>query len=446
MKQSIRFFTQSLSGRFIRFTLKLFALLIVAGMTLAAASSQAAQLYISSTGSDSHPCTQSLPCLTLQRAVNVASNGDTIHIAAGTYAQSLTTISSKNLNILGAGASDTILLGQSGVGLPVIDIVGNSVVTISSVTVTEGGASAIVLEVGSLTLENCVVSNSFGFRANPGGGITNGGILTLRGATIRNNQSPDGGGGGIENSGGVTTIIQSTISGNSSPFVGGGGIHNLGGLVTLIQSTISGNSGINGGGILTSFGTLQILNSTISGNTASHNGGGIEADTNSNVELNNATIANNFANVGSSGGTGGGLNMSLIEGTNVPSSLVALRNTILTPNFSHLSIFPFIALNDCGAARLVSGGYNLLGFIGRCSLASPGTDRTNVNVLLGPLQNNGGPTETMLPQSSSPAIDAGNPAGCSDPFGNKLTVDQRGLPRPDADDVRCDIGAVEVQQ
>ena len=428
-----------------RRAVRLLAMVILVDMTLTT-SSQAAQLYISPTGSDSHPCTQSLPCLTLQHAVNVASSGDTINLATGTYSKNFTSIESKNLSILGAGASDTILLGlgQSN-SLPVIDIVGNSVVTISSITITEGGAGAIVLEGETLTLENCVVSNSSGFSVNAGGGITNFGTLTLRETTVTNNQSPDAGGGGIENFGGITTIIRSTISGNSSPRLGGGGIHVLQGLVTLSQSTISGNSGLNGGGILSNASTVQVLNSTISGNTASNSGGGIEADNNSIVELNNATIANNRADAGFSGGTGGGLNMSLTV-ANTPSSTVTLNNTILAFNVRDFSGFPFVAPNDCGIARLDSGGYNLLGFIGRCSLFSPGTDRTKLNPDLGPLQNNGGPTETMLPLTGSPVIDAGNPAGCTDPFGNKLTADQRGLPRPDADDTRCDIGAVEVQQ
>src|SRR4029434_3974851 len=67
---------------------------------------------------------------------------------------------------------------------------------------------------------------------------------------------------------------------------------------------------------------------------------------------------------------------------------------------------------------------------------------------LGPLQNNGGPTQTHALLSGSPAIDAGNPNGCRDQFGVLLTTDQRGLPRSTLDGnrdgtARCDIGAVE---
>jgi hypothetical protein len=67
--------------------------------------------------------------------------------------------------------------------------------------------------------------------------------------------------------------------------------------------------------------------------------------------------------------------------------------------------------------------------------------------LLGPLQNNGGPTQTQALLSGSPAIDAGNPSGCTDGNGHLLKTDQRGMPRHDPEDTRgCDIGAYESQR
>jgi hypothetical protein len=66
--------------------------------------------------------------------------------------------------------------------------------------------------------------------------------------------------------------------------------------------------------------------------------------------------------------------------------------------------------------------------------------------MLGPLQNNGGPTQTMALPSGSPAIDAGNPNGCTDNKGHLLKTDQRGMPRPDKEDSGgCDMGAYESQ-
>jgi hypothetical protein len=67
---------------------------------------------------------------------------------------------------------------------------------------------------------------------------------------------------------------------------------------------------------------------------------------------------------------------------------------------------------------------------------------------VGPLQNNGGPTQTHALLVGSPAIDGGNPSGCRDDLGALLTIDQRGFPRSvdgNNDNVaRCDIGAYEL--
>jgi hypothetical protein len=57
------------------------------------------------------------------------------------------------------------------------------------------------------------------------------------------------------------------------------------------------------------------------------------------------------------------------------------------------------------------------------------------NPQLGVLANNGGPTQTMLPQTGSPVIDA---IACT----AAPATDQRGISRPQG--TACDIGAVEV--
>jgi hypothetical protein len=80
-----------------------------------------------------------------------------------------------------------------------------------------------------------------------------------------------------------------------------------------------------------------------------------------------------------------------------------------------------------------------------CNFKSSG-DLNNTNPQLGSLQNNGGPTQTMALPSGSPAVDAGNPNGCTDQTGHLLKTDQRGKPRPDPEDTGgCDIGAYERQ-
>ena len=73
---------------------------------------------------------------------------------------------------------------------------------------------------------------------------------------------------------------------------------------------------------------------------------------------------------------------------------------------------------------------------------------TNVDPLLGPLANNGGPTSTHALLGGSPAIDAGNPSDVGGAF-SCFPFDQRGMPRPadgDGNEVPiCDMGAFELQ-
>lgn len=182
----------------------------------------------------------------IQAAVNAASSGDTIQVAAGTYSEHVSF--GNNLTITGAGAGSTIVDGSNS---GTVFTTPGGTVAISNLTVQHGSASA----------------------SQPGGGIFNAADLTLSNVAIINNS---GEGGGIFNESGATlTITNSTISGNSS--VGssagggfGGGIANDGS-ASLTNVTIANNSASNGGGGIVNGGTMTLINTTISGN----NGGGI---------------------------------------------------------------------------------------------------------------------------------------------------------------------------
>ena len=98
-----------------------------------------------------------------------------------------------------------------------------------------------------------------------------------------------------------------------------------------------------------------------------------------------------------------------------------------------------------GARPITSLGYNL-DDDGSCNLNATGDKSNDQNVKLGPLQNNGGLTQTHALLSGSDAIDAGDPTGCKDSDGNLLTTDQRGFIRPvngGSGSARCDMGAYE---
>jgi hypothetical protein len=210
------------------------------------------------------------------------------------------------------------------------------------------------------------------------------------------------------------------ISGNTTgPSIFRGGGVAAGGNVTLTGSTISGNTvpGGSGGGIGSSS-AVTATNSTISGNTAALDGGGIGAS--EDVTLVYATVVGNSAadsaNVGSEAGlVAFGSVVALRQGGG-PNCTIPGSTTSNGFNFSDDASCGFTGTGD------------------RQNAGDPG---------LGALVNNGGPTQTRLPQTGSLLIDAIPVASCQADGASGITTDQRGVERPQGPG--CDIGAVEVE-
>jgi hypothetical protein len=291
---------------------------------------------------------------------------------------------------------------------------------------TAGGSNAGGLfNGGTATLNNTSVTANY---ALFDGGIANGGTMVLNNVTVSANTSF--GGGAIDNQGGWLTLNNSTISGNNSA----GGIYNASTLV-LNNVTISANTNTyyGGGGITNvSPGTLTLNNSTISANSTTGSGGAIANS--GTTRLFHVTIAGNLADSDAVGGnrTGGGISNTL--GT------VELWNTLVVENF-HGSI-----ADDCAGDPLTSWDYNYIQTTAGCSIGGPATTH-NVyggDALLGPLQNNGGATETRALWVGSPALDQIPSAQCRDSYATAPQPDQRGVARPI--NGLCDIGAFEGAQ
>jgi hypothetical protein len=134
-----------------------------------------------------------------------------------------------------------------------------------------------------------------------GGGIYNAGTLTLNNCAISDNQTSGGAkGGGICSYEATLTLHGSTVSGNTTGDdwgASGGGMCVQQGSLTLNNSTVSGNTAGahgHGGGIYVEQGDLTLNNSTINGNVASFSGGGLwHAE--GLLETGNSIIANNTA-------------------------------------------------------------------------------------------------------------------------------------------------------
>jgi CSLREA domain-containing protein len=332
------------------------------------------------------------------------------------------------MTISGSGAAITIIDAKRIDR--VLDVVAGSV-TISGVTIRGGdpdwvpnrGFGGGIRNAGTLTLnDSTVTANALG--------IFNFGTLTVNNSSVSGNDGYNGA-GGIYNFFGALTLNNSTVSGNSGGG-GGVGIRSSPPLI-LNNSTVSGNIawGHGAGGILYECppggGTLTLNNSTVSGNRAASYGGGIliyGAVSGCTVTLNNGTVSGNSASYG------GGIMLD----PRYPSPMtVRLKNSIVANN-----------TGSSGANCLVpitSLGHNIAGDAS-CALAGVG-DRNNTDPLLGPLADNGGPTQTHAPLPGSPAIDAVPLADCTAASGAPFATDQRGVARPQ--DAACDIGSVEAK-
>ena len=300
------------------------------------------------------------------------SGADTIVLPAGST-QTLTAVNNdtdgpnglpsitSNLTIIGAGAGQTIIAAadsSSDDGFRLFHVAATGVLNLNGLTIT--GSSC----------------------ACDGGGIFNAGTLTLRDSTVSGNQTTGENGGGIFNAG-TLTLRDSTVSGNLAER-GGGGISSSGPL-TLSHSTVSDNaSGDGNGGGISSSGPLTLSHSTVSGNRTTE---------------------------GSGGGIAGPFGAGIAGDATLTHTIVAGNIAFEDSGFS----------DDCFSVMITSLGPNLVG-VGCASnglgdlTVDPATVFTTV---LGPLQHNGGRTQTHALLPGSPAIDAGGPM-CTDATGAPL--------------------------
>ncbi len=293
----------------------------------------------------------------------------------------------------------------------------------------EGGAIRSVSE--SLTLDSVAIyDNSVGYR---GGGVSATGTLNIFNSQIFNNITRVSEGGGIYASG--TTIIEDSSLTRNSSVGDGGGIWTTGN-TAIVNSTISGNHSRGLGGGVYGRANLTLKQSTISDNSAKVGGGVWAIGT---QKIRHSTITDNEATLGG--------------GFYSPSNRLTLSHSIVAENSDSqghpdfLSTLSLLTLNssiigdrgDLNIAEAPDGSPDANGnLIG-------GPDHGAIDPLLGPLEDNGGPTKTHALLPGSPAINAGD-LNAEVGVGGVPEFDQRGAGFDRIFSNRIDIGAYEVQQ
>lgn len=344
---------------------------------------------------------QSSPTLT-----NVTFSGNTARYTGGGMANNNSSPTLTNVTFSSNTAS--IITGYGG-GMWNYN---NSNAILENVTFSSNHANSygggMYNESSSPSLTNVTFS---GNTAAQGGGVYNYiSNPTLTNVTFSNNITPQEGGGMRIQSSSHPTLTNVTFSGNTAG-TAGGGLATYYSNATLTNVTFSNNtaSSFGGGGLLIEYCSPILTNVTFSGNKTEGSGGGIYNNY-GDPTLTNISIVNNTAS-----SSGGGI---------YSNSEFTVINSILWGNTPNQVVggTPSITYSD------IQGG----GFSGEGNI--------NADPLLGPLQDNGGFTQTHALLSGSPAIDAGNPDNCP-------SHDQRGYLRPidgNGDGIaHCDMGAYE---
>jgi CSLREA domain-containing protein len=428
-------------------------------------------------------------------AANNASGADVITFASGLSGQITLTDPDGDIELYdavsidGPGADVLAVSGNDATQIFYFNTGGNGTtyydITISGLTVRDGhsasgggalyGAQTELHIVDSVFTSNeaagraggaihgkqvdLVVSNSV-FTDNTGNGNEGGALylsstrsnygssggelgITISDSVFTDNSNSGGGGAiGIDGSDASVLIERTTISGNDATIGGGLRVLDLvgGNYLTIDATTIAGNDAGTAGGLylVQMDGDTEITNSTISGNTAERRGGGVMVyllGPGATVAVKNSTVAGNVAGTYPTGDYGGG-GIYLDD-----PGPIELSSTIVADNSADSG--PDLAQETGSAGFAVS--HSLIEDPSDATIANGGSNIFGTDPQLGPLANNGGPTQTQLPSLSSPALEAG--------VANGLDTDQRGLARTSdlqlvpnkAGSDGTDIGAVEIQ-
>jgi CSLREA domain-containing protein len=331
------------------------------------------------------------------------------------HLQVTTTADGTTGNCIANSASSTCTLrdavagaNAAGSGNGFVDVpagtytVGSPLSVTKGITITGDGARTTRISGGNTTQVFTIANTSTTIPAK------------LQALTIADGETTNAGGGlAISGSGPVEITDSAIVDNHVTNNVGAGIVVGQDGDVTINRSLIARNStSLNGGGLFlrhndagTTGTTTLIINTTIAQNTA-NDGSGIYAqrgvtDHPNVADLRGVTVARNTSTNGAM------LTGDPASGTNAGG--VYTKLTLVADPLQGATCAPGVDLVDTGDSVETSTA---------CGFP---TAHTSQGVALGPLEDNGGPTDTMALGNGSQALDVGTLFTENDQRGNGRT-------------------------
>ena len=288
------------------------------------AKQAAADIWVATTGSDDNDGSQANPVATIAKAIELAGDGYTIHIADGNYVNDKTLSISKSLTL--EGSANTVIDGNAS---KIMEVTADATVVLTNLSFTNGNDALVgaISNEGKLTISN---SNFYSNKAtgNSGTIITNKNKLNINNSKFYQNSA---GKGVVNNQNDAVLVIDNSefYNNDMTSFSNSYGIVYTTSANATISNTVFRNNAVKYGGAIwatkssdATIGIVNIINSTFESNSANTGQGGALFVSGGECIIKESMFINNKANPGKfTGGQGGAIYTSLNGNVSVTDSV-----------------------------------------------------------------------------------------------------------------------------
>ena len=288
------------------------------------AKQAAADIWVATTGSDDNDGSQANPVATIAKAIELAGDGYTIHIADGNYVNDKTLSISKSLTL--EGSANTVIDGNAS---KIMEVTADATVVLTNLSFTNGNDALVgaISNEGKLTISN---SNFYSNKAtgNSGTIITNKNKLNINNSKFYQNSA---GKGVVNNQNDALLVIDNSefYNNDMTSFSNSYGIVYTTSANATISNTVFRNNAVKYGGAIyatkssdATIGIVNIINSTFESNSANTGQGGALFVSGGECIIKESMFINNKANPGKfNGGQGGAIYTSLNGNVSVTDSV-----------------------------------------------------------------------------------------------------------------------------